>query len=121
MAEVRGLPLSPDALLESVGVFRDETGEMVREVPVRIERFVEDGKEFIRQRIQRRRVAPPGMPIIEARRLNLDFYSPALGWIRGGMKREAEHLDNLGAVDPNIVYDVIPAEPDQPQLAAKDK
>jgi hypothetical protein len=98
-----GVELPLDPILAAAGVFWNEDRELVRTWRIH------DGppesvynaagvvvKKIQRYRTHQRLVAPPGMPLEQARAMGLDFYSPQLGWIRAGVKRETDSPENLG-------------------------
>lgn len=94
---VSGINLPVDPLLALAGAYWNGERMLVRRVTVRVgEPRMVDGKFRQPVRSSERFVAPPGTTIEDARARGLDFFSPQYGWIRGGIKREQEYIDNLG-------------------------
>ena len=98
-----GVTLPLDPLLEAAGAYWNDDRELVRDWRIHDgpSEPVYNAAGVVVRRIQRyrthqRHVAPPGMTIEQARVMGLDFYSPKLGWIRAGIKRETDAPENLG-------------------------
>jgi hypothetical protein len=101
-----GVELPIDPVLALAGAYWNDQRFLVRDVVVKpghVEVVTgEDGRRYRRTHApetRQRHVAPPGMSIEDARERGLDFFIPSAGWIRGGVKREQEYPENLGAVE----------------------
>jgi len=94
--EEPALPLADEGMLAMAGVYRGKDGRLWHVVPTREGIVVRQGKKYFQVVDYERQVAPPGMEIETAQRLNLDFYHPTMGWLWGGRKRADEHPSNLG-------------------------
>lgn len=95
------LPIDP--LLAAAGAYWNANRELVRKWRIHAgpPDEVKNAAGVVIRIIQRywtreRHVAPPGMVLEQAREMGLDFYSPSLGWIRSGVKRETDSPENLG-------------------------
>jgi hypothetical protein len=94
---VQGVGLPVDPLLAQAGAYWNAERQLVRRAAVAVGEPVEiDGRKRQRVQVSERFVAMPGASIDDARQRGLDFYSPAMGWIRAGVKREQEYAENLG-------------------------
>ena len=98
-----GVALPLDPMLEAAGAYWNERRELVRAWRIHggPAEEVRNAAGVTIRRIQKywtreRHVAPPGMTIEDARARGLDFYSPAYGWVRAGIKRETDSPENLG-------------------------
>jgi hypothetical protein len=98
-----GVTLPIDPILEAAGAFWNDNRELVRKwrIHAGAPDEIRNAAGVVVRRIQRywtreRHVAPPGMTLETAREMGLDFYSPQLGWIRSGIKRETDSIENLG-------------------------
>jgi hypothetical protein len=98
-----GVELPLDPMLAAAGAYWNERRELVRKWRIHNgpPEEVRNAAGVVVRRVQQywtreRHVAPPGMSIEDARVRGLDFYSPAYGWIRGGIKRETDDPANLG-------------------------
>ncbi len=110
MGGMNGIALPIDPLLALAGAYWNDQRQLVRKITIQVGEPVEiDGRKRQGVRTSERFVAPPGMTLDQARDLGLDFFSPQYGWIRGGVKREQEYVDNLGtgsAMAPSEFVDV---------------
>lgn len=119
MAGISGSNLPLDPLLAMAGAYWNEQRYLVRKDrrhngPPRKR---SDGSWVQPMVTRERHVAPPGMTLEDAREKGLDFFSPQLGWIRGGAKREAEYPENLGMVDADTSLELEEIAPPDSDLS----
>lgn len=108
-----GLTIPIDPMLAAAGAYWSEQRELVVQrtrKPVGVP-FMQNGRLVQKFVGVVERVAPPGMPIEQARESGLHFYSPQLGWIWWGIKRAAEYPENLGEQLHNVMVEEV-GDPD---------
>ncbi len=97
---------SMDQVLLAAGAKRDRRGNWFRRVPdpkVAKRRVVENGKVYIETSWVQRPVAvaaswPEALEAAKKTNGQADALIPGVGWVRGGVKIEREHPDNVGTL-----------------------
>lgn len=111
MGAIGGIVLPIDPLLAMAGAYWNDQRQLVRKIVQQVgDPIVVNGRRKQGVRTHERFVAPPGMTLDQSRDLGLDFFSPQYGWIRGGLKREQEYVDNLGTGSGSDATEYVDAE-----------
>ncbi len=95
---LQGLNAALNPVLAMAGAYYNARGYLVRNT-IQIagaSRQLADGREQWPVRNVERHGTEPGMSEGDARLRGLDWYSPQYGWVRGGVKLEREHPENMG-------------------------